>query len=117
MDVLFYEHISLSRDAGSGKPAGVRKICMCDLDADLIFAACAIGVPEAGNAADIIDNGNIAVGSFSQIVAVAPDLAVFIDPVKADRNLFSSVLFRKGETEPVPADSSCQVTGTAGIVL
>ena len=95
MDVLFNEHIGFSRDAGPGKPAGVREIRMRDLDADLIFRARAIGVFEAGDAADVIGYRNIAVGPFSQIVAVAPDLAVFINSVEADGNFLSPVFFRK----------------------
>ena len=110
MDGLLDQNEGLSCDAGAGKPSGIRDIRMGDLYRDLVFLAA-----EAGDAADVIVHGHIAVGTLSQIIAVAPDLAVLIDAVEADGDLFSSVFFGKGKTQPVPADASRQIAGPAGV--
>lgn len=51
----------------------------------------------------VIGEAAVAAGALSEIVAVAPDAAVFVDPVKEDTDMFSGPFFWKGKADTVPA--------------
>ena len=77
MHRLFHKDAHLPCDAGSRKPSGIRHIRVGYLHAYLI-----VHIPEKGLFADVISKRDVAVGTFSQVIAVAPYLAVFIYSVE-----------------------------------
>jgi hypothetical protein len=50
---------------------------------------------------------------FAEVIAVAPDLAVFINAVKTDVRWFSLPIFRRTEHMAIPAGSSGKIPRAA----
>ena len=65
----------------TGIPAGIGHIPVVYLYGENIGA-----VTEAHKVSNIVNDTGISVRSFSKIVAVAPNHAVIVDPVKGDEN-------------------------------
>ena len=107
---LLHQNRHLPGHSGTGKPTGIRDIRMRYFYAYLI-----IHLPETHLFTDIIIKRHISIRTLPQIIAVAPYLAVLINPVKQQPDLLTPIFLRQGKTHPVPPDPSGQIPRPAGI--
>ena len=86
---LHYE-ICLAVNAGSGKPAGICQIGVAYAHRNLV-----VNRAKPDKIGDIIADLRIAVRTLSDVVAVAPYSAIFIDSIKYDSHALSLICLRQ----------------------
>ena len=111
MNRLFAAKCHLPRNTASRVPPGIRNIGMFYPYRNHIIPA---KIHRMGN---IIGKGAVPVRTPSQIIAVTPDLTVFVNSVKGNLNFLSLPVRRNCKVRPIPADSSRGIPCTAGIFL
>ncbi len=107
---FFDDQTYLSCDAGARKPARV-----CDIPVIHIHTH-DIRMFKGNKLRDIQRVGDIAIRTFSEIVAVAPHAAVFVYPIKDHGDPLPLPCRIRLEPEPVPAHASRQISCPAGIL-
>lgn len=109
MDGFLHRQGYLPGDAGAGKPPGIGNVAVVHADGEDVVPV------KMELFRDVIGEGNIAVGAAAEIVAVAPDTAVLVDPVEANGDPFAPPFLSGRHADAVPADAPRQITGAAGI--
>jgi hypothetical protein len=112
MNRSFYSDGYLSCYAGAGEPSGICDISVIHLNCDPIRLGTKVYL-----IGDIITEGGITKRTLAHIIAVAPYLAVLINTVKSYVDSITFPFLGKEESGAIPADSSGQITGSAGIFL
>ncbi len=112
MGRLLYDQRHLPGDAAAREPSGIRQIRMYHLHAEHVLL-----IAEGRRVGDVVGKGAVAVGALTQVIAVAPHLAVLVDAIEHHTQAFSPAAFRQPEMHPVPAGSPGQIACAAGIPL